>query len=116
MRRQKWGRLQLLIATLKKGYGSVEKYKGSLKLGLDEAFVKWCCKNKKAISMGETDRESKSWALQATRRRYQPPARKTCQDLNLTMRAKDDNTTKKLVIGLRKDNVLPSISGELILL
>ena len=102
------------LATLKEDYGSVEKYTGSFKVGLDEAFVKWCCKKKKAISMGETDRELKSWVLQATRGRYQPPARKTCQDLILTMRAKADNTTKKLVIGLRKDNVLPSISGELL--
>ena len=78
--------------------------------------MNWCCKKKKAISMGETDRELKSWVLQATRGRYQPLARKTCQDLILTMQAKADNTTKKLVIGLRKDNVLPSISGELIFL
>ena len=62
--------------------------------------------------MGELDRELKSWVLQISRGRYQPPARKKCQDLVLTMRAKAENTTKKLVVALRKDNVLPSISGE----
>ncbi len=76
--------------------------------------MKWCYRKTKVISMNETHRELKSWVLQATRGRYQPPARKTCQNLILTMRAKADNTTKKLVIGLWKDNVLPSISGELI--
>ena len=52
--------------------------------------------------------------LQATRRRYQPPSRKNCQDLVLTMRAKADNTTTKLIIDLRKNNVLPYFSGKLI--
>ncbi len=40
------------LATPKEDYGSVEKYTCSFKVGLDEAFVKWCCKKKKAISMG----------------------------------------------------------------
>ena len=74
--------------------------------------MKMCCKKNRAISTGELDREMKSWILQISRGRYQPPARKTCQDLTLTMRAKVENTTKKLVIALRKDNVLPSISGK----
>jgi hypothetical protein len=100
------------LASLKEDFGSVEKYSGPFKVSLDEAFVKWCCKKKKAISMGESDRELRSWILQATRGRYQPPSRKTCQDLILTMRAKADNTTKKLVLGLRQENVLPSISGK----
>ncbi len=52
--------------------------------------------------MGETDRELKSWIMQATRVRYQLPSRKTCQNLILTMRAKIDDTIKKLDIGLRK--------------
>ena len=63
--------------------------------------------------MGETDQELKSWILQATRERYKPPSRKTCQNLVLTVRVKADNTTKKLVIGLHKDNVLSSISDEI---
>lgn len=100
------------LATLKEDYGAVEKFSGSFKAGLDESFVKMCCKKNRPISMGELDRELKSWVLQISRGRYQPPSRKTCQDLVLTMRAKAENTTKKLVVALRKDNVLPSISGE----
>ena len=48
------------LATLKEDYGSVEKYTRSFKVGIDEAFLKLCCKKKKAISMGETYRESKN--------------------------------------------------------
>jgi hypothetical protein len=100
------------LKSLKHDFGAVEKYKDGFKKSLDEQFVKMCCKKNKPISMVELDRELKSWVLHISRGCYQPPARKTCQDLVLTMRAKAENTTKKLVVALRKDNVLPSISGE----
>ncbi len=58
----------------------------------------------------------KSWMLQATRGRYQPPTRKTTMDILLTMIVKADNTTKKLMKDLRADRVLLSISGMLFLL
>ncbi len=32
------------LASLKQNFGSVEKYSGTFKVSLDEAFVKWCCK------------------------------------------------------------------------
>ncbi len=48
--------------------------------------------------------------LQATRGRYQPPARKTAMDILLDMRVEADNTNKKLMLALRADKVLPSIS------
>jgi hypothetical protein len=99
------------LKSLKEDFGAVEKYSGSFKQELDEQFVKWCCKKRRGLSIGETDRELKSWMLQATRGRYQPPARKTAVDILLTMRVKADNTTKKLMLKLRADSVLPSISG-----
>ena len=100
------------LATLKEDFGAVEKFSGSFKASLDESCVKMCCKKNRPLSMGELDRELKSWVLQISRGRYQPPARKTCHDLVLTMRAKAENSTKKLVVALRKDNVLSFISGE----
>ena len=99
------------LKSLKEDYGAVEKYTGPFKQTLDEQFVKWCCKKGRGLSIGETDRELKSWMLQATRGRYQPPTRKTAMDILLTMRVKAENTTKKLMMALRGDRVLPSISG-----
>jgi hypothetical protein len=55
--------------------------------------------------------EFKNWMLQATRDRYQPPATKTAMDILPTMRVKADNNTKKPMIALMSDRVLPSISG-----
>ncbi len=100
------------LDTLKEDFGAIDKFSGSFKVGLDETFVKMCCKKNRPISMGELDRELKSWVLQMTRGRYTPQTRKTCQDVVLTMRAKAENTTKKLIVDLRNENVLPSISGE----
>ncbi len=99
------------LKSLKEDYGAVEKYTGPFKQTLYEQFVKWCCKKGRGLSIGETDRELKSWMLQATRGRYQPPTRKTAINIVLTMRVKAENTTKKLMMALRGDRVLPSISG-----
>ena len=83
------------LQTLKQDDDVVEKFHGTFKLLLDEQFVKWCCKKGRGLSIGETNRELKSWMLQATRGRYQPPTRKTAMDILLTMRVKADNTTKR---------------------
>ncbi len=47
----------LTLKSLKQDFGAVEKYSGSFKQELDELFVKWCCKKRRALSIGETDRE-----------------------------------------------------------
>jgi hypothetical protein len=49
--------------------------------------------------------------MHATRGCYQPPSRKTAMDILLTMKVKANNTTKNLMLALRLDLVLPSISG-----
>jgi hypothetical protein len=99
------------LKTLKEDYGAVEKFSGDFKQRLDEQFVKWCCKKRRGLSIGETDRELKAWMLQATRGRYQPPSKKTAMNILITMRVKADNTTKKMMLKLRAERVLPSISG-----
>jgi hypothetical protein len=63
------------LKSLKEDCGAVEKFTGRFKQTLDEQFVKWCCKNRRGLSIEETARELKSWMLQATRDRYQPPAK-----------------------------------------
>ncbi len=99
------------LKSLKEDCGSVVKYTGPFKQNLDEQFVKWCCKKGIGLSTRETDRELKSWMLQATRGRYQSPTRKTAMGILMTMRVKAENTTRKMMLALRGDRVLPSISG-----
>ena len=72
-----------------------------------------CCKKGRALSCGETDRELKSWMLQATRGRYQSPSRKTAMDTLLNMRAKIDNELTKELRALLDERISPSISGNL---
>ena len=45
------------LKSLKEDYGAVEKFTGQFKQTLDEQFVKWCCKKRRGLSIGETDRE-----------------------------------------------------------
>ena len=100
------------LKSLKQDFGAVEKYKDGFKRSLDEQFVKMCCKKRRALSCGETDRELKSWMLQATRGRYQPPSRKTAMDTLLSMRAKSDNELARDLKALLAERISPSISGD----
>ena len=99
------------LKSLKQDFGVVEKYKDGFKRSLDEQFVKMCCKKRRALSCGETDRELKSWMLQATRGRYQPPSRKTAMDTLLSMRSKADNELTRDLKALLEERISPSISG-----
>jgi hypothetical protein len=69
------------LNSLKEDFAIVEKYFGSFKQDLDERFVKCRCKKRRGLSIGETYRELKSWMLQSTRGRYQPPSRITAMDI-----------------------------------
>ena len=73
--------------------------------------MKWCCKKRRGLSTRETDRELKAWMLQTTRGHYQPPSWKTAKNILITMKVKADNTTKKMMLALRAERLLPSISG-----
>ena len=102
------------LKSLKHDFGAVEKYKDGFKKSLDEQFVKMCCKKGRALSSGETDRELKSWMLQATRGRYQPPSRKTAMDTLMSMRAKVDNELTRELKALLEERLSPSISGNFV--
>ena len=102
------------LKSLKQDFGVVEKYKDGFKRSLDEQFVKMCCKKRRALSCGETYRELKSWMLQATRGRYQPPSRKTFMDTLLSMRAKSDGELARDLKALLADRISPSISGDVV--
>ena len=69
------------LKSMQEDFGAIEKYSGSFKQDLGELFVKWCCKKCRGLSIGETIRELKSWMLQATRSRYQPPSWKAAMDI-----------------------------------
>ena len=99
------------LKSLIEDYGVVEKYKDNAKRMLDEQFVKWCCKKRRGLSIGETDRELKSLLLQVSRGRYSPPNRIVALDLMLAMRAQSDNLTTSLMKDLAEEGISPSISG-----
>ena len=99
------------LRSLRNDFGAVEKYKDGFKRSLDEQFVKMCCKKRRALSCGETNRELKSWMLQATKGRYQPPSHKSAMDVLLSMRAKVDNEVTKELKALLAERISPSISG-----
>ncbi len=99
------------LKSLKKNYGVVDKYTCQIKQSLYEQFVKWCCQKRRELSIGESNHESKSWMLQATRGRYKSPTRKNTMDILLAMRVKGNNTTKKLMMARSADRMLSSISN-----
>ena len=98
------------LNSLKEDYGVVEKFKVSAKKMLDEQFVKWCCKKRRGLSIGETRRELKSLLLHCSRGRYSPPTRIIDMEIMLAMRAQADNMTSKAMLELLDDDVQPSIS------
>jgi len=49
--------------------------------------------------------------LQATRGRCQPQSWKIAKDILITVRVKANNTTNKVMLALRVERLLPSISG-----
>jgi hypothetical protein len=57
---------------LKEDFGCVEKYTCAAKRSIDEQFLKWCCKKRRGLSIGETDQELKSLLFYASRGRYSP--------------------------------------------
>ena len=102
------------LKSLKQAFGTVEKCKDCFIRSLDAQFVNMCCKKRRVLSCGETDRELKSWMFQATRGRYQPPSRKTAMDTLLSMRVKSDNELAKDLKALFADHISPSISGNVL--
>ena len=69
------------LKSRKEDYGAIEKYSGPFEQDLDKQFLKWYCKKCRGLSIGETNRELKSWMLQATRGRHQPPSWKAAMDI-----------------------------------
>ncbi len=58
------------LKSLKEDLDKVEKLTCAAKRSIDEQFVKWCCKKRRGLSIGETDRELNSLLLQASRGIY----------------------------------------------
>ena len=55
----------------------MNKYHGDQKKKIDRAYVIWCCKSSRPLSLGETDKSFRKFMLAATSGRYHPPSRKT---------------------------------------
>lgn len=91
--------------------GKVDRFTGQKKRNLDESYVKWCCKKKRGLSLGETDREFKAFIQQISGGRYSPPCRRTALDILVHMTAKAKRKVVHDMKKLREQGVCPSISG-----
>lgn len=76
-----------------------------------QAYVKWCCKKKRGLSLGETDKEFKAYINQISGGRYNPPCRRTSIDILVHMTAKAQRKVGIDMKKLREQGVCPSISG-----
>ena len=52
------------------------RYIGDMKKKIDRAYVTWCCKSCRPLSMGETDQAFKDFLLAVSSGRHVAPARK----------------------------------------
>ena len=100
------------LKSLKEDFGKVDKFTGAAKRSIDEQFVKWCCKKRRGLSIGETDRELKSLLLQASRGRDSPPHHSLALEVLLGLRASADNVTTLEMKKLQAERISPSISGK----
>lgn len=49
---------------------SMNKYVGDQKKKIDRAYVAWCCKSSRPLSMGETDKHFRKFMISATQGKY----------------------------------------------
>jgi len=101
------------LESLKEDFGCVEKYTGAAKRSIDAHFVKWCCKKRRGLAIGETDREFKSLLLQASRGRYSPPHHSVALKVLLGLKASADNVTTHKKTKLEVERIPPSISDKM---
>ncbi len=100
------------LKSLKEDFGKVEKFTGAAKRSIDEKCVKWCCKKRRGLTIGETYRELKSLLLQASRGRYSPPHHSLALEVLLGLRASADNVTTLQIKKLQVERISPSIFGK----
>ena len=92
---------------------SLNKYQGDTKKKIDRAFVIWCCKSARPLSMGETDKDFKKFILAATSGRYQPPSKKTALEELLTCVSVSRQITKADIHEVLQEDCLDiCISGS----
>lgn len=77
-----------------------------------QAFVKMCCKKKRGLSMGETDKELRKLIQCISGGRYLPPCKKTALDCLIHMNARQLDALKVDMNKLRTSGISPSISGK----
>jgi hypothetical protein len=64
---------------------SMNKYIGDHKKKIDRAFVAWCCKSSRPLSMGETDKHFRKFMLAATQGKYVTCTRKVALEELITL-------------------------------
>lgn len=64
---------------------SMNKYVGDQKKKIDRAYVAWCCKSSRPLSMGETDKHFRKFMISATQGKYIPCSKKTAMEELITL-------------------------------
>ena len=71
-----------------------------------------CCKKKRGLSMGETDKELRLFVSRVSAGRYTPPCKKTALDCLVNMTARQFKVLIADMNKLRAQGISPSISGD----
>ena len=88
------------------------RYIGDMKKKIDRAYVTWCCKSCRPLSMGETDHAFKDFLLAVSSGRYVAPARKVAlEELVVLSAGSQRQVSEELNEILNKDFLDISISG-----
>ena len=84
-----------------------------MKKKIDRAYVTWCCKSCRPLSMGESDHAFKDFLLAVSSGRYQAPAKKIAlEELVVLSAASQRKVSEELNEILNKDFLDISISGN----
>lgn len=95
---------------------SLVKFSGDHKKMVDRAFVIWCCKSSRPLSMGETDKAFRKFCLVATSGKYKPPCKKTAREELVTCVAASRIHVKgELKVLMEEDGLDPCLSGIVML-
>ncbi len=92
---------------------AMNKYHGDQKKKIDRAYVNWCCKSSRPLSMGETDPYFKRFILAATQGKYTLPSKKTANEELTTLVSITRQLTKAALHTHMEEDVLDiAVSGE----
>jgi hypothetical protein len=92
---------------------SLNKFVGDNKKKLDRAYIIWCCKSQRPLTMAEKDPHFRTFIHSVSNGRYVPPCKKVCMEELTTLVAASRVTLREhLHEHLDCDGLDLSISGK----